>query len=303
MHQKKIKTYQATEFREKFISKSHESNDLLGSGFGMFFIAKVEDMLSFIKLPVPAVKTTTSSFIFLSEGTANISIGAEHYLIKKNEVIFVPSGQVFSFGNRDINQGYFCNYHPDFILSDLMQNSIPHRFGFLDKWSNPKVELNEVAEFCLQLLVRMHQEYQQNKLSRKPILQSYLYALICEINGAYQQLNNTEKNKLTELPRRFKELLDQNIRKLHSPQEYASLLNVSPNHLNKVLKKSTHKTTKSWIQETLIIEAKVLLCQTDLSVKEIAFDLGFLDTSYFSRAFKKLTHLSPAEYRKMIENS
>lgn len=71
-----------------------------------------------------------------------------------------------------------------------------------------------------------------------------------------------------------------------SIQTYANELNITPNHLNKLVKKETGKTTSEIIREITILEAKVLLLQTNLTINEISIELGYDDTSNFSRIFK-----------------
>ena len=72
------------------------------------------------------------------------------------------------------------------------------------------------------------------------------------------------------------------------------------NTLSEVVKEQSGKPAISHIHERLILEAKRLLFHTDGSVKEIAYDLGFEDDSYFNRFFKRITQQTPSEYRKHI---
>jgi YesN/AraC family two-component response regulator len=81
------------------------------------------------------------------------------------------------------------------------------------------------------------------------------------------------------------------------------MLHVSPNHLNKCVKLSTGKTPSEWINESLVLEAKALLFQSEELIGNIAMELGINDSSYFSRLFKKYEGKSPLEYRQMIELS
>ena len=81
------------------------------------------------------------------------------------------------------------------------------------------------------------------------------------------------------------------------------MLNVTPNHLNKSIKSVTGKSPTKWIDETILLEAKYLLYQTNLTINEIAMQVGHYDQSYFSRIFKKHEGLTPIEYRKLIEKS
>lgn len=78
------------------------------------------------------------------------------------------------------------------------------------------------------------------------------------------------------------------------------MLSITPNHLNKCLRTITGKSPTKWIDEAIILEAKVLLSQTTLSVNEITTELGLSDPSYFSRFFRKYEGCTPLEFRKHI---
>ena len=80
--------------------------------------------------------------------------------------------------------------------------------------------------------------------------------------------------------------------------QYADLLNLSPYQLNAITKASVGKTVAQLIDEQIILEAKRYLLATPNQVKDIAWDLGYEDVSYFIRFFKKHTGLSPDAFRK-----
>jgi len=79
--------------------------------------------------------------------------------------------------------------------------------------------------------------------------------------------------------------------------EYADRLSVHVNHLNKVLKEQTGKTTTDLIRSRMIQEAKILLRQTDWTISEIAYSLGFEEVAHFSNYFKKQTASTPLAFR------
>ena len=102
----------------------------LGTGFGLFFVVRVEEMFPKMKLPVPPIRVDTHSMVFLTEGEANMTIGSQKYKIQKDECLFVPSGQVFSFDQPDVNKGYFCNFHNDITVGKFGQKDLLHSFEF-----------------------------------------------------------------------------------------------------------------------------------------------------------------------------
>ncbi len=84
---------------------------------------------------------------------------------------------------------------------------------------------------------------------------------------------------------------------LRSAKDYANRLSVHVNHLNKVLKESTGRTTTQIICERVVQEAKILLKQTDWSIADVSYTLGYDDLSHFSNFFKKHTSFTPAAFR------
>jgi AraC-like DNA-binding protein/mannose-6-phosphate isomerase-like protein (cupin superfamily) len=299
-----IKTYNTESFRDQFMQPGQQTDTLLKPDFKKFFIVRVEDMLRLIKLPVPPARATTHTLIYLTEGEAIMTIGSDTYAIHQDECLVVPAGQVFSFSNLDINKGYLCNFHNDFVIGKFGKNEMLQGFEFLSVWGNPRIPLGmEASGHVLPLLQRLYTDYVQNGLKNLHILQAYFIALLCEIEMVYQPLSSSTQTKSVALTNAFKALIFAHIKTKHLVTDYAALLNISPNHLNKTVKQITGKSPTKWIDEALVLEARVLLYQTELSVAAIAAEIGIFDPSYFSRLFKKCTGLTPRAFRKMIEKS
>jgi AraC family transcriptional regulator, transcriptional activator of pobA len=304
MNDNPIITHNTEAFRNKYMKSEEELKHLLKVDFGKFFVVKVEDLIRNIKLPVPPSRATTHTLIYLTEGEATMTIGSQSYKIFKDECLIVPAGQVYSFSTLDINKGYLCNFHNDMIIGKFGKNELLKEFEFLNIWANPYLKLPpQNSTFVLQLFNRILIDYSENGLNNIEIIQSYFIALLCEINNIYKPLANVGQTTSITLTNKFKEFLYQNIKKNHLVTDYASMLNVSPNHLNKVIKAITGKSPTKWIDESIILEAKVLLYQTSYSISEIAAEIGIYDQSYFSRLFKKYELVTPLEFRKMIEIS
>jgi AraC family transcriptional regulator, transcriptional activator of pobA len=301
---KKIKTHSTETFRDKYIEPEQKLNELLKNDFGKFFIVRVEDIIRLIKLPVPPTRATTHTLIYLTDGEAVMTIGSATFKIFKNECLVVPAGQVFSFDNLDINKGFLCNFHNDIIIGKFGKNELLKDFEFLNIWGNPRIRLDiDTSKFVEQLLNRIFLEYSTNGLQHLDIIQSYFIATLCEINQIYQPLSNSKQTTAITITNKFKELIFSNIKSKHKVSDYASLLNISPNHLNRIVKQITGKSPTLWIDEALILEAKVLLYQTNYSISQVAEEIEIDDQSYFSRLFKKSQGVTPFEFRKMVEKS
>ena len=125
----------------------------------------------------------------------------------------------------------------------------------------------------------------------------YLLTLFSEINYLSQPVEQSAKNASTYLTQRYKNALSEYIHEKKSVQEFADHLSVSPNHLHKCVKATTGKSAHELLEDMRILEAKVLLKQTRLSIGDIAFKIGKFDPSDFSRFFKIKTGCTPLQYR------
>lgn len=279
-------------------------NAILKPDSDKFFIVRVENLIRLMKLPVPPARTDTHTLIYLTEGEAIMRIGSETYRITPHECLVVAAGQVFSFDNVDMNKGYLINFHDDVIIGKLIRDDLLKDFEFLRVWGNPKISLGiQTSGFVRQLSERILLDYEANGLQNKDIIRSYLIALLCELNAMYKAESGILHLKAVDISNRFRELLFTHIKTKHLVSDYASLLNITANHLNKSVKGVTGKSPTRWIDEAIVLEAKVLLYQSKLSISEIAAEVGLFDQSYFSRLFKKYEGTTPLQFRKTIEES
>lgn len=299
----KVKTYEAKGFRERFLGEDNPMHLLFKSNSDHFFCLKMEEIMQ-LQYPVPPSKHSCHTLLFITAGENIMKLGHEEFKTVGNEIIVVPAGQIFSIDHINTKQtGYICQFHPDILIRKYGSRELLNEFDFLKISGNPKISLaKEDVEPVTSILNRLQKEYLETSVSDLNIVQSYFITLFYEMNK-----NQSKTAKIISaaeiLTSKFKELIHDNIKTHHQVNYYASLLNVTPNHLNKSIKTVTGKSAAKWIDETILLEAKYLLFQTTLSVSEIAIQVGHEDHSYFSRFFKKQEGISPVQYRKMIDKS
>jgi AraC family transcriptional activator of pobA len=219
-------------------------------------------------------------------------------------MLFGPAGQVFSFQENEVNKGYLCNFHSHFLIGKFDKSNLLKEFEFLTVWGNPMIKPDsQSARFIQHIFSRLLFDYSQNGLQNLDILQSYLITLLCEVNRVYRPMSTSNQVSAVTITNRFKELIFSIIKTNHRVTDYASLLNITPNHLNKTVKAITGKSPTKWIDEAILLEAKVLLCQSNSSISDVAVEVGFDDPSYFTRLFKKYENQTPSDFRRMIEKS
>ncbi|WP_375446431.1 helix-turn-helix domain-containing protein [uncultured Fibrella sp.] len=287
--------------RERFLVKDEAWEQRFRPNFNQFIIAPFEFARPVIKLPVPPGRTGNHALFLLTGGQVGLTVGHQAYRLSAQQLAVVPAGQIFSITAIQADTtGFMCFFSNDLLLSAINEAN----FDFLKLTNNPLTELStQQTAFLTSLLNRLVIEYTESGASRTDILRPYLLAVLSEINRAYAGTQAVVKTDAGDrLVQGFMTLLDERIRQESQVTTYADRLHVSPNHLNKVVKSRTGQSPSVWIDERRVLEAKVLLFQSTLTIGQIAAELGFTDQSNFGKLFRKYAGVSPAQFRKMIES-
>ena len=150
----------------------------------------------------------------------------------------------------------------------------------------------------LNLIIHLYEN--QNNLNQA-LLSSYLIVLFTELKSLTKNEVKNTKNASQRITAQYKNLLSQFIYKTNRVADYANMLSVSPDHLNKCVKATTGRTSQELLFDMILLEAKVLLKQTSLSISEIAFKFSESNPSDFSRFFKGKVNKTPKEYRQLTD--
>lgn len=239
-------------------------------------------------------------FIFLVSGTILAEIGGNTCLIKEHQLVIIPEGQSFTIKYYDKAYGYMGGFTTQFLSNRNQSENLLSEYEFLSKWVAPKIELDQLS-FSRQLVLfqRIYEEFSAPSHSTA-IIKAYLNAILAESLSLYENASKGISLQNNTICNRFLEELF-NSKKEEKPlsvNEYARILHITPNHLNKVVKGATGKSTSAWIEEAVMLRAKLLLKGTDLPLGEVAAKVGILDQSYFTRKFKQHTGVTPSDYRK-----
>ena len=235
--------------------------------------------------------------------------GQQQYDFDEGLLTFVAPKQVVSI-TIDKTQtlkpdGYLLFIHPDFIWNTQLANTI-HKYDFFGYNVNEALFVSEKEEIVLlDILKNIQREYHSNI---DKFTQSIIVAQIEQFLGYcerfYQRQFITRAKNNHQILAKFETVLNDYFNDEYqigkgtpTAQYLADKLNLSPNYLGSLLKTLTGKTTQSHIHEKLIEKAKEKLTSTNLSVSEIAYQLGFEHSQSFSKLFKSKTNLSPMEFR------
>ena len=150
------------------------------------------------------------------------------------------------------------------------------------------------------MLAKITKEYNQPGEWQQRMITAYLTVLLTYLSRLYSaQYETVAPSSDNSLLKKYQAAIEENFREIHQVSEYAAMLYVSPGHLRDVVKAQSGKPAIAHIQERMVLEARRMLFHSEYSLKEIGFDLGFSDASYFSRFFKRETGVTPAEYRAL----
>ena len=222
----------------------------------------------------------------------------QEYDFLGNQLYFIAPGQVHQIIENEQSFGYVIVFSVDF----LVENNIPidfienlRLFNIFEK--NPPLHLNEQELSSLdRYFEEIFQMFHHTEMEYKDEAMGALLKLVLISCNNTCSLPKREKNDKNSILSNFKVLINQFFKKWHNTTEYANELSISSDHLNRIVKAQTGKTAKEHIQSRIIVEAKRLLYFTDMSTKEIGFELGFSEPANFSSFFKSHVGLSPSKF-------
>lgn len=221
------------------------------------------------------------SFAFLVEGELLVDVEGQNLLVGPGQFILVPENKHITVRHFKGCQGFDGR----FTLDSLKDASYPAL-----RLEAPLVQSFwfDDAVFMAALMKRMCTAY-EDKDSK--FLQSSFDLILGQLRPG---------DRVTAVPEKFLQLVFEKDKTPLTVSEYADILNVTPNYLNKAVKNRTHRTAIDWIEIARINIAKKLLKDPAVSIADISTLVGLPDQSYFSRFFKKKTGQTPSEFRNEL---
>lgn len=242
-------------------------------------------------------------YVTSGEGTHFIDFNA--YPIEPNTFYFISPGQVHYWETTVPIEGNILVFTEDFLLlapSDYMVLSELSFFHMVE--GSPTIKLDEAEQLQIASLFQtISKEFQVFDFRVSSVLRAYLHILLVHIQRicTTQEEAENESGKMAQrLSRQFKQLITEQFKAEQSVQAYADQLGVSVNHLNKTVKATTGYTPGKLIRQEIVLEAKRLFRHTDLTATEVGYRLGFEDTSYFGRFFKREVGVTAGRFRQEV---
>lgn len=235
---------------------------------------------------------------FVEKGSGVHNVDFTQYTVNDYQVYFIRAGQVHNWSLDVDTSGFQLMLATDVItiFSNLgsfpfFEQSVPSCLS-LDKkqFEEFKIHLHEI-ELVLS----------DNDVLTKEILLLRLHLMLKLLQKEYlnQFPEHDSSTKPEKIIKGFNTLIDDHFNEESSVNFYADKLNITANYLNILSQKYLKMPASDVIKQRTILEAKRLLTSTDLSIKEIGYQLGFNDNTYFSKVFKKYTGKTPGDFKKL----
>lgn len=261
---------------------------------------KLDDGLTFkvsrfkeqIKKTKPHKHDEYYELIFLSQGEGFHCIESDKYMISTPDFYFLKPGQFHYWQFTSIPKGFVILFK-DTEFDAIKENVLIDLTRKLADTTRLKFPADK---YPAHLLEEIFNEFQLNTQYSKEIIHGLLKALF----GKLLQIktdNPNSPNQPQPVYERFIQFLVKECPRLHKVNEFADLLNVTPQNLNIICRKQTGRSASEIITNQLLLEAKRYILHTDNTINEIAEILSFTDASNFVKFFKKHESVTPIQFR------
>jgi len=293
----------------------HKISDLyktLGLPFDQeidFTILSIPAIHPQIPFKSPILRADYFSFILTKEGSGVYWLDDNKFPFDSQTIYFTNPGHLKSYELNESKDAFIITLSEKFLRENV-HPEIYGEFPFLLAEIVPpkKLAQNDFDEFET-LYSQILKEFKKESRYKNKILGNLFMVMLLKIKERFWTAYNPmeEGRRGSQIVKSFKNLLETEFKEVtrsnHNDGKlrahyFAKKLNLHPNYLNSVIKSKTGTTVNDWISKRTLSGAKSLLLNTPYSSKEIAYKLGFSESTHFSRFFKKHTGLSPNTFRK-----
>ena len=236
-------------------------------------------------------------FLLSRKGSGVLMVDMQDIKITARQLFYVLPGQAHTHVRTRQAEGWFVA-----VDRSLVPQGCRNIFEGRLTMQRPCSLAAPVLEECVQLLTLLEKRYTNKRAETRlyaPVIHSLVQSFLWLAADAYDDATSAHKtlSRPAELCRQFRLLLSENIRTIKSPSAYAARLHVSASYLNEAIRGETGLPCSHWIKEEILLEAKRLLYHSELTIKEVAQDLGYEDPAYFSRFFRRAAGMPAQAFR------
>lgn len=251
-------------------------------------------------------RVSFNMILLITKGTGQHYIDFQQYNYQEGSLLFVTKDQIQAFSINENSDGFIILFSEEFIQKSLGFAQLLQYYRLFNyQLYTPILHLNEgqFQEF-LEIFHKLEGEFNwPNDFAKEKIISALMtYLLMKSERLTRQQMLLTNKEEHQRLFIDFKNSLFHYYQKNRNAAFYADKLGISYKHLNNICKAIIKKTAKEFIDTFLIIETKRILISSNISTKELTYQMGFDEPTNFVKYFKKHTKQTPAQFRKSYRN-
>lgn len=243
--------------------------------------------------------------IFITKGKGHHFIDLKKYPFQKGSIIFIAKEQVQAFDAKSTIEGFLILFTENFIwntvdFSKSLNYSMLYNYHSNSPILNPKDMPNENF---FSIMEEINREYNfPNSFAKEEIISSLMNFLFLKAERIFRkELNSKREKKLAKPFNTFRNLLIKNYQNTRNASNYAQMMNISYKHLNHICKAVLGQTAKEFIDNYLILETQRHLVSSNISIKELTFQMGFDEPTNFIKFFKKHTQQTPSTFKKLYK--
>ena len=243
--------------------------------------------------------------LLFTAGSGTHIIEFVKYKIEPGVVFMLGPGKVHTYELSDDIDGIIFFHTKEFFDLNFTFERVAQYPFFSSVRNSPLIVLPKPSTEKIEGLFNdIVGEYEGRNFMRLKIICSYIHLLYIALTRVYlpEKLMDSQNLRYLSKVQQLEDLIDKNFRTIKSVRSFAKLMFVSEKHLNRMVKTSLNKTTSDLISERIILEAKRELAFSEKNVSEIIDELGYDDSAYFFRFFKKKTSFTPSEFLNQVRN-
>ena len=252
----------------------------------IFYDARTLLHSSMLKIVSTPQMVDVGRIMRVTAGSATFVINLLPFAVQKGDVLVVPENNFIEI--RDVSE--------DFNEQVVSYKNLAISFAQCRKLSLDEADFERIGDY-----IRLAWKVVHKTSFSMQTIEHLLTAMMNDLKHLHQQSEQTSKHMLShgeQIMQQFLELVAQHGATERSVPFYAKKLLLTPNHLSFVIRQQSGQTVMQWLNARTLLQAKVLLKHTDQPISDIAFQLGFKETTLFSRFFLRETGMTPSEYRQ-----
>lgn len=257
----------------------------------------------FAHLPLP-LKLTSVISVVCAEGDVTLDVDLEKCHLTPNTLMVLGPGHTLK--GVEVSD----DFHGFSVVASLktLSAALPYMsrvvMCFMHYRNNPVIEISPeetrtqlMYHDLLQRVMLQRDDAEYNDVVIRRLGESLLYRTLGAFSSNIDNTCIAGRKRSDEIYFRFLQLVEQHFKRERSVSYYADRIAVTPKHLSSVIKECSGRTAGDWIDQYVVMEAKIMLSGSDKSIKQIASELNFPNQSFFGKYFKHHTGQSPRQYR------